>query len=82
MKCSHNIGAGESGKSTILKQMQLIHGAGYTPQERESYKEIIFSNITSSMKVILEAMELLKIEIGDAANKPHVAVINALPSQV
>ncbi|KAG0323290.1 guanine nucleotide-binding protein subunit alpha, partial [Podila horticola] len=38
------LGAGESGKSTILKQMKLIHDNGYTKEEREAYKEIIFSN--------------------------------------
>ena len=38
------IGAGESGKSTILKQMKLIHDGGYSKEEREAFKEIIFSN--------------------------------------
>jgi guanine nucleotide-binding protein subunit alpha len=37
-------GAGESGKSTILKQMKLIHDGGYSKEEREAFKEIIFSN--------------------------------------
>jgi len=39
-----NEGAGESGKSTILKQMKLIHDGGYSKEEREAFKEIIFSN--------------------------------------
>ncbi|CAB5395509.1 unnamed protein product [Rhizophagus irregularis] len=46
------LGAGESGKSTILKQMKLIHDGGYSPEERESFKEIIFSNTVQSMRVI------------------------------
>ncbi|KAG1090365.1 hypothetical protein G6F42_019715 [Rhizopus arrhizus] len=41
------LGAGESGKSTILKQMKLIHDGGFTPEEKETYKEIIFSNSTT-----------------------------------
>ncbi|KAJ1336198.1 hypothetical protein BSLG_007515 [Batrachochytrium salamandrivorans] len=49
------LGAGESGKSTILKQMTLIHGSGYSRYERESYKEIIFSNTIQSMRAVLEA---------------------------
>ena len=44
------LGAGESGKSTILKQMKLIHHGGYNEQERDSYKEIIFSNTIQSMR--------------------------------
>lgn len=31
-------GAGESGKSTVVKQMKIIHGDGFTPQELETYK--------------------------------------------
>ena len=26
-------GAGESGKSTVVKQMKIIHGDGYSPKE-------------------------------------------------
>jgi len=32
------LGAGESGKSTILKQMKLINHGSYSAEERESYK--------------------------------------------
>ncbi len=32
------VGAGESGKSTVVKQMKIIHGDGYSPSELESFK--------------------------------------------
>lgn len=32
------IGESESGKSTIVKQMKIIHGGGYQREELESYK--------------------------------------------
>lgn len=76
------LGAGESGKSTILKQMQLIHGVGYSNEEREAFKEIIFSNCVQSMRVILEAMTNLGIAIGDENNKQYMNVILELPSQL
>ncbi|KAJ2370183.1 guanine nucleotide-binding protein subunit alpha, partial [Coemansia sp. RSA 2611] len=53
------LGAGESGKSTIIKQMKLIHDGGYSHEERESFKEVIFSNTIQSMRVLLEAMDSL-----------------------
>ena len=46
------LGAGESGKSTILKQMRLIHDQGYSVKDREAFKEIIFSNTIQSMRAV------------------------------
>ncbi|KAJ3363424.1 guanine nucleotide-binding protein subunit alpha [Allomyces arbusculus] len=43
------LGAGESGKSTILKQMTLIHGGGYTDSDRQAFREIIFANVLQAM---------------------------------
>ena len=31
-------GAGESGKSTLVKQMKIIHGDGYKVNELNSFK--------------------------------------------
>lgn len=76
------LGAGESGKSTILKQMKLIHDGGYNNDERESFKEIIFSNTVQSMRVILEAMTHMGIAMGDDFNKPHAELIIDLPNQI
>ena len=42
--------ANPSPQSTVLKQMKLIHHGGYNDQERESYKEIIYSNTIQSMR--------------------------------
>ena len=37
-------GAGESGKSTIVKQMKIIHESGYSREECEQYRPVVFSN--------------------------------------
>jgi len=75
------LGAGESGKSTVLKQMKLIHHGGYNEQERDSYKEIIFSNTIQSMRAILEALPGLGINI-DPANDARRALVMSLPGQI
>ena len=61
--------------------MKLIHHGGYTEQERESYKEIIFSNTIQSMRAVLEAMPQLDISLSPQ-NDARRAVILSLPPQI
>ncbi|KAH6568789.1 hypothetical protein BASA50_003061 [Batrachochytrium salamandrivorans] len=76
------LGAGESGKSTILKQMTLIHGSGYSQQEKEAFKEIIFSNTAQSLRVILEAMQNMNMGLELPINEQYRAIIFDLPNQI
>ncbi|KAI9319487.1 G-alpha protein [Dichotomocladium elegans] len=76
------LGAGESGKSTILKQMKLIHDGGYTPEERESFKEVIFSNTIQSMRVTMEAMQDLGLAFRNPENEIHRRLVLEAPPQV
>lgn len=62
--------------------MKLIHDGGYSPEERESFKEIIFSNTVQSMRVILEAMDNMGIQLRNEGNKRHVTTIMNLPNQI
>ena len=48
------LGAGESGKSTIVKQMKIIHDNGYSLEERELFKSVVFCNTIQSLFVILK----------------------------
>ncbi|KAI9730809.1 MAG: hypothetical protein M1834_005527 [Cirrosporium novae-zelandiae] len=50
------LGAGESGKSTILKQMRIIHSGGFSTDERREVRAVIYSNIVVAFKVILDIM--------------------------
>lgn len=75
------LGAGESGKSTVLKQMKLIHHGGYSEQEKDSYKEIIFSNTIQSMRAILDALPVLDLALSPS-NDARRATILAMPTQI
>lgn len=50
------LGAGESGKSTIVKQMKIIHDSGFTTEDFKQYKPVVYSNTIQSMVAILRAM--------------------------
>eukprot|EP01111_Echinosteliopsis_oligospora_P011846 TRINITY_DN3998_c0_g1_i1.p1 TRINITY_DN3998_c0_g1~~TRINITY_DN3998_c0_g1_i1.p1 ORF type:complete len:357 (-),score=96.24 TRINITY_DN3998_c0_g1_i1:41-1111(-) len=47
------LGAGESGKSTIAKQMKILHKEGFDEIERNQYKIVVYNNIMQSMLYLL-----------------------------
>ena len=61
------LGAGESGKSTIAKQMKILHKDGFSEEERKSFKSVVFANTVQSMVAILEAMDSLNIKFESEA---------------
>uniref|UniRef100_A0A915Q1V2 G protein alpha subunit n=1 Tax=Setaria digitata TaxID=48799 RepID=A0A915Q1V2_9BILA len=54
-------GPGECGKSTVLKQMRLIHTNGFTDEETMQQKTVIYNNIIQAMVSILRGMKALDI---------------------
>ena len=54
-------GTGESGKSTFIKQMRIIHGAGYTDEDKRGFTKLVYQNIFTSMQAMIRATENLKI---------------------
>lgn len=47
------LGAGESGKSTVLKQLRLLHNHGFTDFERRKYAGVIWVDLIESMKMLI-----------------------------
>lgn len=62
------LGSGESGKSTIVKQMKIIHQNGYTKDELIGFKSTIFNNIVDSMKNLVDAIRMLRLEFSESRN--------------
>lgn len=48
------LGAGESGKSTIFKQMKIIYGTKFSEAERRIHTSTIHSNIILAMRVLIK----------------------------
>nr|CAB3249854.1 guanine nucleotide-binding protein subunit alpha-13-like [Phallusia mammillata] len=59
------LGAGESGKSTFLKQMRILHGQGYDEKALLAFRATIYSNIVKGMKVLVDARDKLRISWED-----------------
>lgn len=69
------LGAGESGKSTLVKQMKIIHNDGFTKDELSSFKSTVLDNLLSSMKYVLNGMGLLRINLENPKNKVHAQTV-------
>lgn len=68
----HSTGTGESGKSTFIKQMRIIHGSGYSDEDKKTFIKLVFQNIFMAMQSMIRAMEILKIQyVGGNNEVPH-----------
>ncbi|KAF3767381.1 hypothetical protein M406DRAFT_89898 [Cryphonectria parasitica EP155] len=56
------LGSGESGKSTIVKQMKIIHLKGYSDEELYNYRPTVFKNLIECAKAVVNAMRQFDIE--------------------
>ena len=63
------LGAGESGKSTFLKQMRIIHGNDYSEQDRLDFRPTIYHNILKGVKILVEARKRLQIPLENPKNE-------------
>jgi hypothetical protein len=75
LECNHQLtpsrhaGSGESGKSTIVKQMKIIHQNGYKTEELMKFRTTIYKNLLESAHHIILAMRKIGVDCGDATNR-------------
>ncbi|KAK4149719.1 guanine nucleotide binding protein, alpha subunit, partial [Chaetomidium leptoderma] len=63
------LGAGESGKSTVLKQMKLIYAQGFSKNEKMEWKPVVFTNVVQSFRLIFDAMNDQDIKFENPENE-------------
>lgn len=57
------LGTGESGKSTFIKQMRIIHGAGFPKEERVTMRHLVYQNIVTSIQTMIRHAQKLDIDL-------------------
>jgi hypothetical protein len=64
------LGAGESGKSTVIKQIKLIWkvGGGLSERDKLDYRNALRRNTIESILVLIEASKTLNIPLGTEAS--------------
>ncbi|XP_059413216.1 guanine nucleotide-binding protein subunit alpha-13 [Carassius carassius] len=75
------LGAGESGKSTFLKQMRIIHGQDFDQRAKEEFRGTIYSNVMKGVRVLVDAREKLHIPWGDPSNQSHGDIMMAVDTR-
>jgi len=77
------LGAGESGKSTIVKQMRILHVHGFDNEERKLKIEDIKRNVKDAILSITGAMNSIKppVPVADPANQFRVDYIQEVAAK-
>ncbi|KAJ7592439.1 guanine nucleotide binding protein, alpha subunit [Mycena floridula] len=63
------LGSGESGKSTIIKQMKIIYQNGYTTAELATFRPVIYKNVLESAQAIIKALPKFNLRPVHAQNR-------------
>ncbi|KAB8078173.1 guanine nucleotide binding protein, alpha subunit [Aspergillus leporis] len=70
------LGSGESGKSTIVKQMKIIHQNGYTVEELALYRLTVCKNLLDCAKSLVGAYHQFSLEPTSQKVRDYVQFIS------
>lgn len=57
--------------------MRLIHKVPFSPQEIESFRQLVFDNITRGLRYLLDAMDDFEIKVSEA-NITNVEIVDSV----
>jgi len=74
------LGAGESGKSTFVKQMRIINDVAFTEAELDEYRKLIHVSIVRGLQVLLQAKKKLGVPFQTEGLEPQADMALAFNS--
>ncbi|KAI9012886.1 guanine nucleotide binding protein, alpha subunit [Gaertneriomyces semiglobifer] len=72
------LGGGESGKSTIVKQMKIIHQEGYTKEELLAFKPTVYKNTLDSIQSLIGAIATFELEYSRPENNANAQLLREI----
>jgi len=69
------LGSGECGKSTILKQMKILHCNGFSVDEKKHALDLVYKNTLESIQTLCNACMNLGIPFGNEDNQKRAEEI-------
>ncbi|KAM8879542.1 guanine nucleotide-binding protein subunit alpha-12a [Spinachia spinachia] len=76
------LGAGESGKSTFLKQMRIINGQEFDKKALLDFRDTIYENILKGMRVLVDARDKLGIGWQSCGNEKQGMLVMSWEGRV
>ncbi|GAA5939604.1 guanine nucleotide-binding protein subunit alpha [Sporobolomyces koalae] len=76
------LGAEESGKSTLMKQMRLLYANPYSQVEREAYREVVFANALQSMQAVLTGFVATSVSLPAHLDGVASSIMQYLPEDI
>jgi len=55
------LGAGESGKSTIFKQMQILYQEGFSDFEKSTFRHVVRRNVVEAMQTLISGVHKFQL---------------------
>jgi guanine nucleotide-binding protein G(i) subunit alpha len=77
------LGSGESGKSTIVKQMKIIHQEGFSPSELLAFRPTIHKNAVDSAQAVVNALRACSLDglLADSHRHLPDAILGVKPEE-
>lgn len=76
------LGSGESGKSTVLQQLKILHQNGFSKEELLEYRPFIFDNVIETGKDLAKARRMFNVELEQDAPITEKDIDNLLGLQI
>lgn len=67
-------GSGESGKSTIVKQMKIMYQNGFSQQELVTWRLTVYKTLIESAQAIIQARAKINLDWTYPENKVSVSI--------
>jgi hypothetical protein len=76
------LGPGDSGKSTVVKQMKIIHQGGFDERERTEYRTTIYKNVLDSAGTLARVVRRVGLgAFGEGREREYaIALLRSFPS--
>ena len=62
-------GSGESGKTTLVKQMKIIYQGGFSPTELAEYRPVVYTNVLDSAQRVITYMKKIGLRYTEYSNR-------------